>query len=534
MDRHMLARMKQDTPKVNPEIGHGLAVRDMLGLQKYYDRVLRSVARGFPQGFEYIDMVRATPEQKIEAERSKKGDRITYDIAESNLEMYYMRFRLHGKEMAPRPIYLPFLENPDNAGAIMLGGSRFFFSPVLTDIVLSYEHDNIFVRLVRDKFTLRRLPHMVNIDGRLETIQNVWSLIWHMKDRNKRVNSPKTLLVHYLLCRYGFREMFRRFGGTIPAVGLSDINRANYPEDQWVICASSQHRPEGMSFKNMRQPSEVRLAIPRHEFTPMVRSLVSGFFYVVDYFPHRFLEPKYSHLDNTWTWKVLLGLILFGDEKGEGMIHDEIDDHIRSLDEYMDVTIMEKFQEIGINSENIYEFFAVAIEKFNDWILQAPDKTNSLYDKELSVVPEILMGLTSSFVTFHFKLRTAAKKGLTETEVKNLMMMYLKPKGIFGLTKQPPGVSNMSYSGDNKLFKITTTVFPQKNRGGGDGRTISDRSRFLHVSHAVVGSYNALSKSNLIGDQRINPHIKLDGSKIIQETAQAPLLDLIQQQIKRT
>jgi len=537
MDRFLLDRVREDTPQMNPDIANGLAVKHIPFALQYIDSVFRSISKDFPPGLTYVNCRKCTPFEEFYDEPRKKNNKRVVDIARSDISLVRFNFRYEGKDLPPKYIYLPFV---GEAGSIVLGGSRFFISPVLSDIILSYEDDNIFVRLLRDKFTIRRIKHNFAIDGVRETESVAWSLIYHVnKDqrKQKKVSNAKTTLVHYLLCRYGFDEMFQRFGNCLPVIGTHAIIPENYPPNEWVICSTySFSVGKATGSRIYHEPTKIKLAIRKKDFTPMVKSLVVGFFYTVDHFPYR-ISPEY--VNSTRIWKTLMGLLLFGNELSEGRLHDDIDAHIRSLDEYVDTLTQPKFEMINLPCSDIYQFFAIAVEKLNEWIMQAPERTNSLYDKELSVLYDTFLPMTTAIFNFYFKLKTAAAKGLTEKEVVKLMDMYIKPKSIFYLTKQPTGVSNMSYSGDNKLLKITTVMVPQKNKNAGgnkgdDLESLSDKAKRLHVSFAEVGNFSNLPKSNPTGDSRVAPYLRLDpNGKVLQNPDRIHLLNEVSAMIKR-
>lgn len=69
-----------------------------------------------------------------------------------------------------------------------------------------------------------------------------------------------------------------------------------------------------------------------------------------------------------------------------------------------------KFKSIGLDVPDIFAFFAIAIEKINEWIMSVPGKINSLYDKELSIPYDVLISMTLPIHNLHFKLKTAAKE----------------------------------------------------------------------------------------------------------------------------
>lgn len=534
MDRRFLARVADNTPKMNRDIVDGLAVKFIPQGEDYIRRVWASVS--LPTGLEFVDAVRCNPLQEFNEEPRKRNDRRVFEMARSDVYLMKYLFRYKGEDLPPRYVYLPYV---GEAGSLMLSGARYFVSPVLSDVVLSFELNNVFVRLLRDKFAIKRTNHELIFDGTVETIPVAWALIYHVnseqKSKSKKIKA-KSSLFHYMLCRFGFTETFQRFGRCLPEIGTYNINNISYPEKEWVIVSSRQQAPREFGAKGFYQPTQIRMAIRRSEFTPLVKNMVTAFFYIVDNFPQR-IEPQY--LDNKRMWKILMGLILFGETKGEGGLHDDVDEHIKSLDEYMDAIIVEKFKELNMDCENIYQFFAIAIDKFNDWIMTAGEKVNSLYDKELSILYDVFSPITESIINFHFKLKTAAKKELTKSEIINTMNNHLKPRTVYALTKQPPGVSNMSYSGDNAALKITTVMFPQKNvklKGGSEdsAQSMTDPSKRLHVSFAEIGNYCNLPKSNPTGDGRINPYLSFNAKgHVLRNEQLRPLLDEVQAMIRR-
>lgn len=549
MDKYLLSKIIEDTPKINPLIANGLAVKRMAHTDEYVDSVFRAASRDFPKGLEYVGCLRCTPMEEYLFSTSKKNNKRGYNIARSDIYLMKFMFKFNGVMLPHRLMFLPFV---GDAGFITLGGSRFVISPILADKVISLATNSVFIRLLRDKLTFERAPHNIVINGQRELVQVVWSLIYHKPSTLKRVKptvKANCSLAHYLFCKYGFTKTFEMFGKCTPIVGGEVITKENYPEEDWVICESTTIKPKG----NMEIPyygTPIRLAIKKSDFTPFVKSLVAGFYYVVDHFPQRFLPSSPSktnsweefvrtYLDNTRLWMVLLGHILFSGAVGEGKLYTDIAEHFESLDEYIDNIVFNKLKDIGYECANIYELFALTIDKFNEWLLKAKDSINSMYEKELGILYFVLLGVTSAIFKLHFKLKKAAsKKELTDKDILNNMNMILKPGIIYGITSQHNGVSTVSYSGDNKYFEITSMLVPQKtsNKSGAqnDRSALTDPAKRMHVSVAEVGGYLNFTKSDPSGRGQVNPHVRIDErSTIMRDPSKVHLLDSIQEMIKR-
>jgi hypothetical protein len=519
---------------MNEDIANGLAVKHFHDVEKYVDLVFKSAAKGFPLGLKYVDGKRCTPQEELAVVTKKKGSKRMYDVARSDIYMMKYTFSYNGEELEPRYLYLPFVSD---AGTITIGGSRFNISPLLTDRVISVGVSSIFIRLLRDRLTFERMSQHYMVDGKRETVQVAWSLIYHKNAKMKKLRptvKANCTLMHYLLCKYGFYETFQRFGHCKPVVGGSEINKNVYPEDEWVICSSTQVKPKGCG-RGFYEPTNIRVAIRKEEMTPMVKNMLGGFFYIVDHFP-TYMPPEW--VDSKRQWMILLGHIIFSGTINAGKLYDDIADHMTSLDEYLDSLIMMKLHDIGVHVDDIYQVFAIVIEKFNDWLLAATDKVASMYDKELSILPFSLYEITSAIFKLYFKLKAASKKELTAKEIVATMNLTLRTGLIFSLTKGHGEVSTISTPGDNKATKITSMLVPQSasNRQSQrkDRAVLNDPSKRLHVSVAEVGGYSNLPKSEPSGRSRINPHVRIDPKGVVlRKPEYVEMLDQIQELIKR-
>lgn len=548
MDAFLMSRVREDTPKINPDIANGLAVKLQSRLERYLDDIIRGVAKNFIEGLRYIGCVRCTPQEEYDfstkMSSNKSNNRRTFDIAKSDLYLVKFIFSYNGIMLPNRYMYLPFISD---AGFMFISGSRFVISPVLSDVVISKGLNNIFIRLVRDKITVERLPHNVYINGVRETIQVVWSLIHHKikKDTSRSSVKANTSLAHYLFCKYGVAETFKRFAGCNVIIGELEINPTNYPPEDWTICSSVKLIPRGNKDANFAG-TNIRLVFRNNEFNTLAKNLVAGFYYIVDNFPDRF---RVDTLNDTTVWLITLGNILFITGTNSSQYVDA-KEHLESLDEYMDEVVINKLSTINLFCTDIYQLFSIVITNFNDWVIQARDKVNSMYGKELSILYFLLEDITKAFIKLHYRLKKLAnkkpgdgvnKKRLTERDITTAMMQILKPGIIFFIRKDNIGVSNVSYSGDNKYFEVTSILATQKSNAkktsSNDKKDTTNPAKRLHVSIAEVGGYLSFTKSEPSGHSQINPYVKTrdlgEIVEIVRDPEKVTLLDSVQEMIKR-
>lgn len=546
MDSVLAEIIDRKLVKLNPDLARGLAVKHLQGCEGYIESVFRAVAKGFPKDLVYVKGERSNPQETFnELTKRKHGSKRFYDVAKSYLYMMVYTFKYRGEEIR-RFISLPFVEE---GGVLFLGGARFVVSPVLSDRVISIPDPNaIFIRFNRGKVTFERTYSHYLANGQQET-----STVVHGKIYNRNSNSknplPKPIikgdhtLVHYLFCKYGVDETFRQFAGAVPVFGLpEEVNKEKYPERDWVICETIGIKPRTVGEKVWR-PSLLRLAVKRTDYTSTMKDYIAGFFYVLDHFPIR-IERDREYLNSTRLWRTLMGHLIFGSNLGEGHLHDNVTDHIHSLDEYVDEIMRTRFLEINIAVNDTYQFFGILIKHFNEWLHEGADKINSLYGKELGVLYYLLEDVVIAINTFYFKLTASAQskrdlgKDLRKDDIVDLMDKFLRPGKIYSVTKSHGEVSTTTSSGDNMALKLTSMMVPQAKSSRRPGRSDSgggtDLSKILHISTAEIGGYANMPKTDPSGHSRVNLFAHMSPKGVMLRNPElVDILDPTQAKIRR-
>lgn len=533
MDPHLLALIKNVIPKINDDIANGLAVREMKHAEEYVDRIFKNAAAGFPPQLKYEGYRRCTPDEEVAEALRSRSNVNTYDISRSDLYMVRYFFSWEGEELEPRHMYLPYL----NDGSIFhLNGSAYVLSPVLADRAVSVGPREIFVPLTRDKLRFLRVYHHYYRDGHRESAYVVWSLMHHgSKKRGTGRSAGRTCMAHYLFCKYGVTETFRRFGhADIRLIEESDYTKEAYPPEQWTICGSMRRSPRGDRDKYYRGSSTLLLC-PRSQWTQLVADLTSGFFYTVDRFPDRI---KAAYVDDTRLWRVLLGLLLIADVSNEGKLVEEIDAHITSLDSYLDTETKSYLRTDGILAEDVYELIAHVIETFNVRVNNINNVVGSMWGKRVMILRYVLKDITTAINLFVYKLTATRGKVLTKREVENWLRYRLKTKAVNGINRTAHGEkTNAACPGDNKFLTVTRDLISQTKSSGSkknDIESTNDPAMVAHASIMECGSYNTMSKSDPTGRKDINPFMLLraDG-EVLRNPKTKELLDAVQLRIQR-
>lgn len=537
MDSELVAHIRSNTPKLNKDLVRGLARIHMNEADKFVDRIFHSAAAGFPPQVTYhgcrtctpMEMYRHSLRSGSSKRRRRQGvagkgsSEKQYEVART--DFYYIEpiFHFEGKPLTNVPaLAMPVI---GQAGSTVISDTTWFISPVLADRVISIGSEHIFVRLLRDRLTFSRLPagYGVMVNGVKETVGIVTSQIYHQK---KGVGEPKphtnakTSMAHYLFCKHGFSQALKKYARCEVVVG-DNLTAKDYPPEEWLIYSTTGIAPRMQGSRkrafNYIAPS-ICVAVKRSEHNERAKVLIAALFYVADYFP-TFIRSEY--VDDPRTWISPMGYILLSEDMNRGKLQEQMSNHIESLDDYADPFVIENMRRIGIDIENIYDFFAMVAENFGYWITNGQDKINSMYDKELSVLYFVFFDVIKAIFGLNFKLKAASKKGLSQNDVENIIKECLKSGLMYWLIKSHGEVSSKSYCGDNMAFKATADLVPQTATGrrtkgrGSDRGTIGDPAKKRHVSIGEVASMACPTKPDPTGRSGINHYMELDETKTL-------------------
>lgn len=545
MDSALFDIIHDNTPMINPDIANGLAMKAMDGVERYIDKIIRSASPGFPEGLVYgwaskggIGYERCTPYEEYNRTVAKKMNRSNFELARSDLYMIKLYFTFKGVELEPRYIYLPYVRD---GGIISLRGSTYSISPVLADQAISLGLQSMFVILPRAKLTFERKPHHFMADGERQTYEVVYARV-HNERRQPRRNGQRptvfgnTTMVHYLLCKYGITETFKRYVGADIVVGDSKtLNEKTHPPEDWTICSSTKFKPRSLRTKYY-VGSDLRIGIRNEDYGFIVRNMVAGVFYVVDHFPER-VQPEYT--DHLLTWRRLLGhLIKGGIVDSEGKLIEYVAAHFDSLDEYIDEEAQDMLKDDGVPCQNLYDLFFHAIKVLSVLEVQSLDRVASMYGKSMMILRYALFDVTSAIFNFMYQLKKNTRTEVTEKDVTDTMRRILTPELIMKLNHDHGEVNSVSSPGDNKHFKITSNLVQQtSSTGKGKSKqrsTLVDPSKFLHPSLAEIGSYGVLPKSSPTGQGKINPFQQLsENYRVMQDPKYQDILQDVAEKTKR-
>lgn len=530
---------------MNRIIMEGLAVESLKNLEEYADSQIRSICQGFPPCLRYVDYRRCTEQEEYDEITRLRSNKRSFDLADSYVYLvkYFFIFtdQLGKEHTIERFLYLPFV---DKAGIFKISGSTYHIVPVLSDKVFTPGDESIFVRLTQDRNNMYRVYNTIMINNRRETRHVVWAIIYRSPEAKRAAASakrPKTILTHYLFAKYGFKGAFERYAGAVPEYGyIEDMVPEKYPENEWVVCHSTQRKPDTCQTMSYRA-SKIALAVRRKDWSAEMESMVFGFFYVIDHFPERFgnsycetmtvdehgevteqpvpFEQRHKiltdYFEDISLWMILIGIINLGDLRGENILYKEISDHFESLDAYLDTESKKKLAEKGIVLENYYDLLAYISTNFNIMIKETKESTNNVYGKNLEILSYLLYDILYDLTSMKFSINKAAnRRPLSLKDVTSNFQQFFKAGTIFRINSGKIISESVSYSGDHMYPAITAVVAEQEGRSGAvrgkSSRVIVGPQHRIDLSMVTVGSVLNLPKANPTPVARINPWVTID------------------------
>lgn len=520
MDPYLIDCINKRTPHFNKDIANGLAVKHMMekdpktGLNNtraYIDKLFAINASIFPKGFRYLGNSLCTPEEHFDTITREYGSRRVGNIAKSDTYMVQLNAEFNGERLEPRKILLPFVRD---GNLCTLNGATYTVSPVLTDVGFSVLNGSIFIPFRRIKLTFKQVDHHFYRDGKREVTYVIWSQIHHeMGKRTKKDLDarPKiySSLAHYFFCNFGVKGTFKQWANVDLQIGYAkDFPESKYPRSEWIIY-------ESINLKEKHPTGDMALVIPRSQETDFVKRLVVSFWYTVDAFPNRFVEPEY--LDNSALWRILLAHMVFGDFEHQGKITEQIDSHLESVNNYLDEMTMDELQSIGLKVNNIWDLLYEIMTTLAYHLYDSDIDETSMYGKRLAILRYVMAEFNYVVSMFSYAFQSRQDKEWNLNDINNIFKSYFKLNGVIRrLTADHGEFDVVSSPGDSKVIKVTSILVPQdraRTSAGHRKSLISDTSRLIHASIAEVGQYKNQPKSNPDGRGRLNlfVNVRYDG-----------------------
>lgn len=527
----------QQLPKRNPAI-KGFVKRELNKAAALISSIWKDCAGPtLPDCIRYVGYQRCDPETSARVLTEHNSSKKRVELSRSDVCVYAFEFELTEPDGKISKInsYLTLPHCFNDSNDLIVKGTSKTISPVLSDIVFSRVNAGIFVPFTRDRLTFQKLDYIYMINGQTTNDIVTYCNIHHYckSPNNKSLNKPKTTMGTYLFARWGFYETFEKYLGIteddLRMYTSYDAAEFALGEDRenWDLFSSYGYAP-----KKIRgyQPCTTVLALRKSKQSETARLLIASFFYIADICPEDFNNLEWLKTKDHWVRT--LGDIIHKDEPNASKIHKSTEDHLDSLDQYLDGDMEKKLQQRDLYYNNFFDFMIYMIDNMGE-LLRTLDPA-SLSNKKLSCLDYVLLDVIKSIFQFTYSVKKSHT--LDRKTVAQRFSKFISRDVATNFNKHGE-VSSMSFPGDCLYYKLTTSLVSQTQATSKASRSkmgLNDSSRNLDANMLAVTSPLAQTKPIPEGISKLSIWSSVDGNTycFIKSEEQQVYIDLTQKKIK--
>lgn len=508
-------------PVENELIMHGLSGHMLKYKEEYIDASIREAAKTFPDCLKYKGISRPSLDEILNEVAGKLDDRGKLEISRSTLYLLKITFSYvtpEKKTKIERLIYAPY--TLPNSSILLSGGNPYNILPIISDKVVSFENNSIFIKLLRDKNKFNRTIHQIYINGKRVITSVIYVTIYRSPRGSKKPSKSKkerakvkTTVALYLLGKYGLDGFFEKYFNFKPIVINGAVPADKYPSSNYNVYSSIGEIPAGY-VGGIYKRTNISFVINKdhvsdEQTAKAVENFIGSIFYIIDHLPSWFIFT--SEISQLY-----LGKIILPEENSVAKVKERVGEHYNSLDNYVDIHSKKKLKSLGIDINDYYDLMFLVNKNFNEWtILNSKTIGLEMDQKIYEVLQYILYPITESVIRTTQELKKDEARGmLTEIKAQGTIRKFLKKGAIYDLNKQKIYAQLISYPGDHKYPAISSIAGLQQDADGDKVSTnkkkaLGDKDK-LNFSMIEAGSLFAIKKSNHNPIYTINPFININ------------------------
>lgn len=511
VDPDLIKTMQANRRPWNKQVCEGLAKSEFPKIPGLLNQVIRCSLDNAIPGLKYEGSCKVDPREQLAEEIRARGGKHTLEQTRLNLVMYRYNFNFNGTRFH-KYLCLPFT---DHDGLMTMRDTRYQVSPVMTDRFFSVDRGLIFVPFTRVRITFHRTPYFFVANGQTTTADTYWANIHLLGKTDAASLNPQ--LLNYLMCWMGCTGAFKFLGYDV-VVGNNDIfNQTDYPRDEWVICQTSGQRP-GRSLSY--QSPVVAIAIRKTQYDRRFQCYMASLYYTLDHVAQH-IDVAVEHTENPLTWKRVLCRFIW---KNPDMLESvkELDNHLNSLNEYLDEIIQMKCQAEGIFVKDIAEFFRHLMHNFSDYVIH--NDAGAVIGKKLSTLEPVCLSAIKMINQVMFELKRIPKDRLHEKTVIDIFNRGFKPMEFTKLTTPDhPEVAVAESATDAMPYKLSSVMVRASRSTGSQTGQTTDPAQLMHPEFIFIHSPRMVTKSTPSATGRVNPNVILGpNSEIIEDPVLIP------------
>jgi hypothetical protein len=450
-----------------------------------------------------------SPEERLEYELNNKITKGNVNIRHCEWILVNYQF-VYQNTIYPVYIYLPY----DFRGYIKINNTNYAVQLSISERVFTKINDGIIVKVIKlpIKFWKNQVFQLKSLSSGKVDFETIITTQIHNKDNRRKKKSVSATVIHYLLCKYGLVKVLEMFNMAEHVAVVDSIDKTDVDIYEYYACQKVVRNKQPLLLKVSK---EVMKDIRK-------KRVVASILYLLTNFNKQTIESLYD--TNCTIYKIMLGKIIHGNHTPDPAALNHMDNHMLSLDGYLDPITKQRLEASGIYIQNIYDMLIYIFCNIDKMILDVSH--SDLYDKRIDVLDELLVKTIVQSIFYRFYTMESRITKLQDKLVKRLLR--LSNRQITKLYKSHIVRMNPDRYNDNWLIGTGIKKVRQKDFGSSATNSlISAPEHRFHPSFAYVESLIAFGTSNPGSTGSINPFLTIDENGFIVKEDYAKQADAI-------
>ena len=397
---NLLAEVMDDfTPRFNKVVSEGVAKEILKGMPAYLDEFFVDSIKSLSKNIDltYLGYRRMTPKEEFEKSVLNKDSGVIYDLATNDVTMIELKFKFEGAPFS-RYLYLPYA---DRGNLIKFGDTTYHIIPVLSDTVISPNHKEVFVRLLKAKISFKSIVKNFIVDGVRVHGQLVHNEMLRINPTQitDNIGKPLPATSLYLAGKFGVAATLQRFTDTKDVI-ISNDNVDQYRDDYHVY-ESTKQKPRGLKdfgYTGHDTKILVKKGVSNKAF---VDNFLYGIIYCLDILPVHagdFVELANSNVtEEIDYWRIILGRIGYKNSFSIDRIMVDVNAHYDLLDGYIDQLIKRKLSESGVKINDFFDLVALVLTNYNMWLMNSKEYNSDINNRYIDINYYLLYDIIIGF-----------------------------------------------------------------------------------------------------------------------------------------
>ena len=470
--------------------------------EDYMGVIFQEAVKLFRGEIKYLGSRVLPPEERTTHEISRG----LVNIKTSEWCLYEFSFEHEGL-VYKTPIYLPYLHNK----MIVINDTTYSVMLAIGDKVFTKIKNGVTCRVIRSPINFWRnsLHIMDSLTSKECYFESLVTTKIHNKSTRKKKN--KITVIHYLLVKYDLLTVLKIFDIKPDELMFVDtIDGSNTDKYEYFEARAKTKSSKGEIF--MRVDKSIMNGDKVHK-----RRVVACLLYLLQNHKKHTIADLYD--PSKTIYKIMLGQSIRSAQTPDAMALNYIENHLDSLDTYLDPINKNRLAQMGIFVNDIYDLLIYIFLHIDEMSL---DSHSDLYDKRIDVMDNLYIPTLVTAIYYKFYNFENRKKNQSKQIKKLLHIPAGRISGIYSsnIVRLTPSIYNGNWLLSTGGKKIRQSGL--SNKGG-----LNAPEQRFHPSFAVVETLIAFSQNNPGSAGTINPFLQIDDQGSIIKPDYASKVDSI-------